>query len=418
MTQDPQPSSTAAWTWAVTALPAFTAVGLATLYALGIVVVAGELTASRYSPQDVMPLVPLQQLLARGFSVIVDPVVILVAFALAGQWVAAYWTLSDSDQDRRWRAKQVEVRRAAIRQVEVVLTELEQRGENLPPIAQARQELARAEEALINPSRHDFRVAVTRTVAAADMAVSLADRVGHETAATADLRATMTAEWRPHTQRRQSVGRVGVLLLSVALLVMLLVVDLAAAPYIWLLLVGFSYVIFRVHRGRPLTAPQIRRVLPLFLMVYAVGQAYLGARPLQRAEIPVSDGTIVRGEVLINPGPSGGEWYLGQEHDVIRVVRGSDAPKVRLYRPADAKTRFSDSSLLDLLSAGSVAWGVLGGLAALLVVALVLWPLLRSPLARAAANARHRISRHQRRAGRLLPACRRAARRFARGRPG
>src|SRR5215216_7083635 len=109
--EDPEAANTRSDTGRATTFQAaagfsgIAALGLALLYAAGVVARSGELAAAGYSPQDIVPLVPFQQFLARGVGIATDPTVLVAGLVLiVNPVLTAISNVALDPSEQRWRA--------------------------------------------------------------------------------------------------------------------------------------------------------------------------------------------------------------------------------------------------------------------------------------------------------------------------
>src|SRR5262245_38189935 len=99
----------------VSTAAAASAVVLGVLYSVGAVLVAGALRETGVSVRDVLPLIPLPQMLGRGMSVLLGSAgTSLIALVIFG---GAVWLSHDLERSRRLRLAEVKEMRNEVEKI-------------------------------------------------------------------------------------------------------------------------------------------------------------------------------------------------------------------------------------------------------------------------------------------------------------
>jgi hypothetical protein len=320
------------------------ALGLALIYAVGLVARAGELAAAGYSVQDVLPLVPLQQGLARGVAVLIDPLVVAGFILSTSAWLIQLFPDSKSHM-----AKSVQFHQELL----AFLADAEAARSDLGPASTAddlSRRIARARRLLVRPSSpRDRAVARRELLIASHDVLDAASRAGIETPAIKALQLRVGTSQRPSPALAEARRWMFYALGTVGLAWWLLSAELSYLPVATLFAVAGLWMGWRLLRHDHVPEFSSQRFFMVVILLFVLGQAYLGARPLQRVVIETTDGDALKGALLASPGTQEGTWFVGLKSRDVRAVATADISSVRVFRPPNAQGRFDNRDLLDVI---------------------------------------------------------------------
>lgn len=335
------PRRSSSWVAHATALPGIAALGAATLYAAGLIARAGELAAAGFSPEEVLPWIPIQQGLARGAALLMDPPIVLAFLTFASGWIPLL--LPDGPRTLAWRARRLREISEWAHAVAQAASAVEGAGHG-EDVSNARRRLATVAELVVSPSNYDMDQCVRELRLGGHDVRAAAMRHGVGGIGVATLDAVLGDGKRPRKYPWfawfvQGVG-------AIALIWLVLIVELAWLPASALIAAIAVGVYFERRRAGTTDVWWWKPAICCVLIVFVLGNAYLGATPLQRVELRLPSGKILRGQLLGGPGTQVGTWYVSpSRHEVVAV---SDASVVRI-RQSERPGRFDGYSLLDAI---------------------------------------------------------------------
>jgi hypothetical protein len=133
-------------------------------------------------------------------------------------------------------------------------------------------------------------------------------------------------------------------------LVAALIGPLVVIPGFVLLLAAGALITVVRATGKSMPISRERMIVLLLFVPYAltvIASAYLDPRGLAAAQLVQRDGTRTCGEVLVNPGPSGGTWYIGRGHGKVRAV--GDVVTANVVPSKPGGSRFHKRTLLQII---------------------------------------------------------------------
>jgi hypothetical protein len=340
-TQDVATKDRADWHTIAAALPGVAALGAALLYAAGLIARAGEVTAAGFSPQDVLPLIPLQQGLARGVALLTDPAVVLGFITFAGTWLVHL--LPDSAEDLQRRHEFTGYLAEYGRAIKAATAEIAQSAPDAATVVETR--LDRATRWLTIGSPQGRRNAKREFDRAAFDVRAAARQHGSSDAATVkEVERYLGNAKRP--REAPWLRWLGLVILAVVCAYLVLTVDLERLPpyavVLGAMLVSYIGTLF----DRPPSGLTIRRLILVAVVLFMLGQAYLGAMPLKRVELRLPTGMTLRGDLIATPGTQQGTWYVSPKEDEVIAVQAAQPVTIR---DSSEPGRFEDTSLLDLI---------------------------------------------------------------------
>lgn len=322
----------------MTSLSSITAAGLAGLYAAGLVARAGELSAAGFSPQDILPLVPLQQNLARGVALLVDPRAVFGFLAFAANWV--WHLMPPSERQTAGLVKRVDKVATATKVLAsaVVIARAAHPEEDFSSTDDRLQHVIALLEELNGPnlSRAEKEVAWV----AHELATRFPSDTGQKVA-------DLAPEAPP--KERKWIRWILVLLVPVSGGFVVLTITLPLLPTYLVFFAALTVSSIASAREKPLEHTTWRRSIVLALGLFVISQAYLGARPLQMVTLEEVSGNVTSGRLLADPGTQPGTWVLGQAKHGTVAVPGARVKSAEVWRNAGEHGPYSRRNVWDLL---------------------------------------------------------------------
>ena len=311
------------------------------LYGAGLTARAGELVAAGFSPQEVLPWIPIQQGLARGAALLMEPAVVLVFLAFASGWIVQL--LPDGPGTAEWWARRRQHAEDFANVIAGAASAVEEAG-HPKDVADARRRLDKVTQLMTPPSsNYHADLSVHELKLAGHDVRSSALRHGVDNEATAELATALGERKRPREHFWIALFLFGAVAITLAWLV--LTVELAWMPASVAMAAIFFGLLF--ERGTSAASVQWQKpAIVCTLVLFVLGHAYLGAAPLQHVELRLPSGKTLRGQLLGSPGTQTGTWYVSPAKHEIIAVSGADPITIR---DSTEPGRFDDYSLWDAI---------------------------------------------------------------------
>jgi hypothetical protein len=317
------------------------------LYALGSMARAGELLANGYSVQDVLPLSSLEQLLARGLSILLDPAVVIAALLFVPHfWNAMSWRPSAHPDatDEFWHND----RANALGWCALVWRQLNHvpgvTFEELSMASRSHADLIETNRAV--SSREQAEQVVEGIAQLAHALVKIGKRTALESREYDYLR-RLSRKWDWGRRLKYTPLRWGFFPIAVVIfLCMMLTTEISSLPF-WIAIQGWALLASTVWLTK---LPRRRQLLILALpfLAAAVASAYLDTRPLPRATITADDGSRISGDLIASSG-SNGSWYVGISDAEVVAVPSDHVRRVNIERDENARQPYNDESIIKLV---------------------------------------------------------------------
>jgi hypothetical protein len=286
------------------------------LYGAGLIARAGELVAAGFGPQEVLPWIPIQQGLARGAALLMDPAIVFGFLAFAGGWIVHL--LPDGPRTLDWRARRLQQIEEYRGMVDRAASAVEEAGYG-DDVSDPRQRLDRVTQMVVSPSNYDMDQCIRELRLAGHGVRAAALRHDVDGTAVAELDAELGDRKSPREHPWLAWFMFGVA--AITMIWLLITVELAWLPACIAIGAIFFGLLFERWRAGTTAVRWWKPAIVCALALFVLGNAYLGAAPLQRVELRLPSGKILRGQLLGSPGTQAGTWYVSPtKHEIIAVA--------------------------------------------------------------------------------------------------
>ena len=257
---------------------------------------SGNRWGAGFNPQDVIPLVPFQQFLARGLGALLDPAVLLFGATLLLPLLPRFDpdVLLD-ESDREQKRSRAEHNRSLLSRVDALAHQLEEiEGADRGVLHDVTKRVARAAIAPQPERSQPQCVAVDRPSGAGRDGLQEATRLKYTSDTVSAVEALVNAKTL-HARARANFIYIAIGVgIVVVFIVGALVTQVGWSPILLLLAAIWVYAYLQVRQTGDLPRQLYPIAVALCGLALVGGKSYLDPRPLPEARVPPKDGRLIR----------------------------------------------------------------------------------------------------------------------------